>query len=223
MGSPTAFPYFGGLVNYVSANKTKILGALLVAFGVLQAQSEQIRSLLTPERFAWFTIILGVGVAVLGFLNSGGSVTPPGEKANVDQGGKASLALALLFPLALMLAGLGGCTGTREAYKAATASPQRLEATAYVVSEQYYAIVAEAASLKAAGTLSGLKLEAVRRADDAVRPLVIGGPAGAPGIVQLRAAYRNVKDAKSEADLQKAVDAAVLKLADLINAVKGGR
>ncbi len=58
------------ITNTINNNKTKITGALLVAFGVLQTQSETIRGLLDERSFAWFTIGVGVIVAVLGFLNS---------------------------------------------------------------------------------------------------------------------------------------------------------
>lgn len=57
-------------MSAINNNKTKITGALLVAFGVLQTQSETIRSLLDEQGFAIFTIVVGVCVAVLGFLNS---------------------------------------------------------------------------------------------------------------------------------------------------------
>lgn len=68
------------VLSTINNNKTKITGALLVAFGVLQTQSEQIRSLLTPNMFAGFTIVVGVAVAVLGFLNSAASTPPEGQK-----------------------------------------------------------------------------------------------------------------------------------------------
>lgn len=60
------------VMNGVNKNKTKITGALLVAFGVVQTQSETVRELLSPVAFSWFTIGVGVVVAVLGFLNSNG-------------------------------------------------------------------------------------------------------------------------------------------------------
>lgn len=51
-------------------NKTKITGAALVALGSLQANSEAMRAIMTPEQFAWFTVLAGVFVALLGFINS---------------------------------------------------------------------------------------------------------------------------------------------------------
>jgi hypothetical protein len=54
----------------LNEHKTKITGALLVLIGALQANSQTIQGLVSPETFAWFTVGAGALVAVLGFLNS---------------------------------------------------------------------------------------------------------------------------------------------------------
>ena len=200
-----------GSGGVIASNRTWVLGVLLIALGAVQGYSDQIKDLVTPAVFSAFTVLTGIAVAVLGFLNTASDDgTPPSGTAYV-----------LLVPLALMLAGMAGCSHTREAYKVAAHASNSLEATAYVVSQHYIALVTEAARLKNLGSLSGAKLEAVRHADDVVKPLILGNPStGAPGLVQLVDAYKKVHDAKSGADLQAALDAAALRLADLINALK---
>lgn len=193
-------------MNYISANKTKITGALLVLFGFIQTQSETLRALLTPERYAWVTMIIGGAVAVLGFLNSGGSITPPGESRKLP-----SLFMALLL-LPLMMTVMGGCTGTRAAYSAAK-SP---DAVAYVVAEQYAASVKEAADLAAVPTTPRGAVSAMQSADRKARPLV-------EKLRRLRNAYLAARSAENEAQLQSAVNDAVLAVADLLDAVKRAR
>lgn len=139
------------------------------------------------------------------------------------QGGFARLPM-LLCLLIGALAAVAGCSGTRDAYRAASDAEHvtRLEATAYVVSEHYAALVAEAARLKNTGALSGDALERVRLADDAVRPLIIGDASTQrPGVVQAVAAYRALRNAETEAQLQQAISAAVVQLSALITALKG--
>lgn len=140
----------------------------------------------------------------------------------VRQGGFARPAmLSVLAVAALGLLTLAGCTGTRDAYRAAAKHPQALEASAFVVAEHYYAVRAEAAALRTSGKLTGEALARVQAADLVVAPLVLGDPATrAPGLVSLVATYKAVRSASSAADLQAAIDAAVVKLADLVNALK---
>jgi hypothetical protein len=200
-----------GSGGVIASNRTWLFGVLLVALGAVQGYSDQIKDLVTPGVFSAFTILTGIAVAVLGFLNTASDDgTPPNGTAAV-----------LLVPLALMLAGMSGCSHTREAYKVAAHAPNALESTAYVVTQHYIAVVTEATRLKNAGTLNGAKLAAVLRADDVVKPLILGDPkTNAPGLVQLVDTYKKVRDAKSGAELQAALDAAALRLADLINALK---
>lgn len=196
-------------MNYVSANKTKITGALLVAFGVLQTQSETIRALLDEASFAWFTIAVGMAVAVLGFLNSGGSITPPGESRGPSNTPPTLFIALLLCPLLLALA---ACAGTRTAYKAA----DTLEEYAYVVTEHYAGLLREATELRASGTLRGDALARVQAADNQVGPKVLA-------LKPLVNAYLGVKNAETEQALQVAVDEAVRALADFVREIRGAR
>jgi hypothetical protein len=143
------------------------------------------------------------------------------------QGGHARVLLlgAMAVVLGLGLCTLPACVATRDAYKAAqhTTSAEAVEATAYVATEHYAGIVAEAAALKNAGTLTGAKLEAVRRADDATKPLFVGVPGGKPGLRQAVAAYKAVKSAENLQQLQTALDDAMVQLSKFIDAVKAGK
>lgn len=140
------------------------------------------------------------------------------EAAKMQGGFARPAVLGVAFVLGLGVLGAAGCVGTRDAYKAAGGDPVK---TAYVVGEHYAAVVKEAAALKNSGQLTGSALEAVRKADDAVRPLIIGNSAtGTPGLRQLSDAYVAVKSADNLAALDKALTAAVEKLTDLINALK---
>lgn len=56
--------------RWVYNNKTKITGGALVVIGSMQANSEAMRAIMSPEQFAWFTVLAGVFVALLGFVNS---------------------------------------------------------------------------------------------------------------------------------------------------------
>lgn len=55
---------------FLSRHKTKITGMLLTALGSLQANSQTIQSFVSPKEFAYLTIVLGLLVACIGFLNS---------------------------------------------------------------------------------------------------------------------------------------------------------
>jgi hypothetical protein len=140
------------------------------------------------------------------------------EAAKKEGGYARPAALGFLFLVALTVVGLAGCTGTRDAYRSAGKDPAKV---AFVVAEHYSAVVKEAADLKNSGALTGSALEAVRKADDAVRPVVLGDPVThRPGLRALARAYEDVKSAKNAADLEAAIDEAVAKLTDLINALK---
>lgn len=163
--------------------------------------------------------LVAAGIAAIARLRS---KVQPITAGSAPGAGASALVLALVLPLVL----LAGCTGTRAAYSAAAKAEhvERLEATAYVVAEHYAAVRQEAAQLRATGRLTGSALAAVQAADKAVEPLVLGdAAAGRAGIVQLVETWRNLKTAETEAELQAAVNAAVVRLSDLINALKVSR
>lgn len=53
----------------ITNHKTKAIGVISIICGTLQA-SGQLQSLLSAEQYGWVTVVLGVGTAVCGFLNS---------------------------------------------------------------------------------------------------------------------------------------------------------
>ncbi len=57
-------------MNILNKHKTKITGMLLVLVGSLQASSTSVQALLSPRQYALFTILIGLVVALLGFLNN---------------------------------------------------------------------------------------------------------------------------------------------------------
>lgn len=58
------------LIAFFNAHKTKIVGAILVAMGSLQANASTVQSMMNPKHFAMFTVGVGLLVAILGFVNS---------------------------------------------------------------------------------------------------------------------------------------------------------
>lgn len=65
------------MLKFLNSHKTKIVGALLVALGALQANSATVQQMVKPSIYAWMTVVIGVLVAVLGFLNSASKDEPP--------------------------------------------------------------------------------------------------------------------------------------------------
>lgn len=127
----------------------------------------------------------------------------------------------LIVPCLLLMAAmlLPACTGTRAAYKAA----EGLDEYAYVVTEHYAALVKQAADVRQRPGTAQSTINALRAADNAAALVILGNPRGTPptpGLQQLVANYKQIRSAKTEAELQAAVDTAILRLADLVRAVK---
>ena len=119
------------------------------------------------------------------------------------------LKLTLLPLIALLLA---GCAGTQSAYRAAST----LEQQAYVVTEHYAALVHEAADLATQPGTPRAVIDRLQEADQAVKPVIVG-------LAPLVERYTAIHDAKTEAELQAAVNEALIALTDFINAVKAAR
>lgn len=137
------------------------------------------------------------------------------------QAGYARLSqLILVAAVALSVIALAGCGGTVLAYRSANTLPD----TAYVVAEHYAALVKQAADIaERPGTPESVK-ETLKSADRAVKPLIFGDDrTNTPGLRDLADRYRQVRDAQTEEDLQRAVDNAVRELTHFINAVKSAR
>lgn len=133
----------------------------------------------------------------------------------------------LFAPLAAVLvlacsAIVAGCAGTKAAYQEA----QSLDEYAYVITEHYASLVREAADLKEKPTTPRTAVSAMQEADKAAHLVVVGNPSGSPptpGLAELAATYQRVRDAQTEAELQEAVNAAILRVADLVRAIKAAR
>lgn len=124
--------------------------------------------------------------------------------------------------LVMTLIAVVGCAGTQSAYNAAKTLPD----TAYVVAEHYSAVLKEAADLKASGNLPASAVRVMQQADARVKPLIIGDPTtvpATPGLKQLADSYKATQDAKTQEELQLAIDNAVVALSDLMKAVSAAR
>lgn len=114
--------------------------------------------------------------------------------------------------LLCVLAPLAGCQHTKAAYKAADDPGEY----AYVLTEHYASLVHEAAELRNKPSTPTAAINAMQKADNAAFPVI-------ERLRSLRGAYVQVRDAKTEAELQAATDEAVRVLADLIRAVAEAR
>jgi hypothetical protein len=193
-----------------------LLGAAIAALigflsGFLALMSQDgIGGLADIGEQAWW--ILGVG-AVLNFLKDFQAVATRNTLAQVTKSGNTYP----LAPLALLVAlgalfGLGGCLGTRDAYRQA----QGLEETAKVVAEHYIALLHEANNLKDAGALTGDALAKTQAAVETIDPLVRQMTTAAQ-------AFEAVSNAQTEAALQEAIDRAVIEVSRLVDLVSGFR
>lgn len=111
--------------------------------------------------------------------------------------------------LSLLLSGVVGCVGTREAYKAAD-SPDK---QAFVIAEHYAALIHEAANLKDAGAPADVVAK-MQAADDIARPLVFQ-------LKPLADAYVAMESAANREALEKALGQAAIAVSDFINVVRG--
>jgi len=129
-----------------------------------------------------------------------------------EEGGYAHpLFLGVLAIVATSLV-LAGCVGTRQAYRGASTPDEY----AYVLAEHYAALVKEAANLKERPSTPRPAVEAMQKAELAARPVVLQ-------LKPLRDAYLEARSAETEAELQVAIDRAVLAIADLVRALRAAR
>jgi len=183
--------------------------------------------------FAGIAGVVGVWTLLTRLFKPAPPMTDTAAAAAIDravklkQGGFFRPGLVLLLALAsagLAFVVLPGCANTKAAYEAARGTDNAVADTAYVVAEHYAAVVREAADLAALPTTPESVKDTLKAADRAVKPLIVGNPeTGAPGLRELSARYTAVRTAATQAELQAAINAAVLELAKLINAVKTAR
>lgn len=146
-----------------------------------------------------------------------GAVVKTDALVNKQGGFSRPLGVAVLFATSVLAACLVvGCVGTGAAYKAAAASSEAAAETAYVVAEQYSAILDQAAALAVNPATPASAKAAIKRAELAATPLVLS-------LHGLRDSYLAVKSADNAAALQKAVNDAVMKVADVLRAIKQAR
>jgi hypothetical protein len=193
-----------------------ILGAAIAAIigflsGFLALMSQDgVAHLADIGEQAWW--ILGTG-AVLNFLKDFQAVATRNSLAKVTGSGNTYP----LAPLALLVAlgalfGLGGCTGTRDAYQQA----EGLDETAKVVAEHYTALLQEANNQKDSGALAGQALERTQELVRTIDPLVKAMDAAAQ-------AFEAADNAQTEQELSAAIDRAVIEVAKLVDLLKGFR
>jgi hypothetical protein len=139
-------------------------------------------------------------------LTDGAAQKEDAVQAKLKQGGFARIGLMLAL---VAVSGLVACTGLRHAWQAA----DTVDEQAYVLAEQYASLVKEAADLAQLPTTPQQAKDAMKAADAKAKPVVLK-------LKSLRDAYVAVDSAPNEEALQKAVNDAVLLIADLVRAVK---
>lgn len=112
--------------------------------------------------------------------------------------------------LALACLATAGCAGTKAAYDAA----DTLEERAFVATEHYAAVVKQAADLKDLGVLKGAALTKAQEVEKVAQPVVLS-------LGDLVAKYNAAHTAETEVALQRALDEAILAIANLVRVVKG--
>lgn len=225
------------LIDLVRLHGTKFLGFLGSTLGVLAVADPALVG--GPQAIKYYLLGISLLTTWRGFFTSDafkvGLVVKAENAAKADaiikdqkQGGRTLLEfLGVLLALGVILTGvaIGGCISTQAAYKAAPLHGEALADTAYVIAEHYSAVLHEAANLRESGRVPAPLVLAMQKADAAAKPLIIGEPeVKRPGLKQIADAYTAVHDAKTEADLQAAVNNAVRALGDLmrsVNAAKG--
>lgn len=165
-------------------------------------------------------------------LVQAGKIPPSPTGPPVKQSGRVQFSLlvnlaaslAIFAGVAVVLALLNGCVSTQAAYRAAPLHGESLVDTAYVMAEHYDAVLIEANSLKDSGRVPAALVERMRAVDRVARPIFLGDASKSQlGLTQLREVYTATHDAKSEVQLQRAVNDGARALSDLINAVKAAR
>lgn len=201
------------MIEFLKLHGTKVLGFFGVTIAVLATADPALVG--GPTAIKYYLLAQSLLTVWRGFFNGSVIEAKADAKAqeiiNKNSGfARLSMLLALLALTASSL--LVGCTGTRAAYKEA----KGVDEQAYVAVEQYSALVKEAANLAQLSTTSPEAVAAMKAADNAARPVV-------SKVRQLRDKYLAIKDANNEAQLQAAVNDAVLLIADMVRAVKKAR
>lgn len=188
--------------QFWSNNKTKIMGGLVLIVQYLQlpGNSGVIEKHIGTSGLEILGILFGITIIIIGVVNGG---PPPSSSA------ARTPWFVSIIGFLLVIAMLSGCAGTKFAYKQANS----LDEYAYVATEQYAAAVKEAADYKESAGSNASMVAKLQAADAKARPLF-------DEVRPLAESYRNVKDAKTAAELQAALDKAIPALAELLRSLK---
>lgn len=91
-----------GAVAFVNQNKTKALGIATTVLGFIQAYPG-LRDMMSPTAFGWTMFVIGIGVAICGFLNSNPSTAPASRQGGFARAAMLGILLALSLGAASML------------------------------------------------------------------------------------------------------------------------
>ncbi len=116
----------------------------------------------------------------------------------------------IIITTLLVVMGISGCAGTREAYRATAGD---LDATAKVITAHYTAISEELNSMAAIGSLSGASLTTVQDVVRRTRPTVLN-------LGKVARAYASVRSAENEFELNQAIGEAAKAISDLIDSLR---
>lgn len=107
------------------------------------------------------------------------------------------------------MAGLAACEHTRQAYQNA----ETLDAKAYVMGEHFNALQNSAVELIEEGSVPQAAINRIAAAEREARPVILG-------LTRAGEAYKAVRSAETEAELQLALNDAALALSDFIKAMR---
>lgn len=195
-----------------------LIGVVLSFFGIDEAAFGQ-KAERVIDALSMVLIAGGLAWAAYARVNlptppiSDSAVTKTLDLMKKQGGSIRVLFAALLLGVSLFgVLSMSGCTHTRAAYSAADTPSDY----ALVVLEQYDAVLVEANRLKASGRLSVTTLAALRAADLKAQPFI-------DTIRPLQKAYEASRAPADAAALQKAVNDAIVAVAELIRTVKSAR
>lgn len=206
-----AIPWYQSQV--LIAAVVAIVSQILVLIG---QQNLFPRDLITAKVEALFQLI-SLGATAWAIYKRASSTVQPVTMTKAGAGVQNQTGFARISTLFVIAVGglaalLSGCSGTRAAY----AEAQSPDEYAFVLLEQYDSLIHEAASLKAKPTTPAHVIDLIQQADLKAQPFV-------DSLRPLRDAYLASQSAATEAQLQDAINKAVLAIADLIRVMKDAR
>lgn len=190
-------------------------GALLAAIigfltGLLALLSQEgVTQLSDISELSLLILVVGSLLAFVKDFNAIWTRKFLGSKTGTNAGSPAPVSLLAGF-LALVL--ISGCAGTKSAYRAA----EGVDQTAKVVSEHYYALVREANELRRNGVLRGTSLQNAQQVVSETRPVILQ-------MADVARRYDLVRNAQTQAELERAVNEAAIAVSRLVDIIKAWR